>query len=396
MATRSGPIPPRTSTIAAETPWYELFSRGARDWLRHNQKVREAVRGSLPELLAGGDMITRPENRTVLVPVRMIEHARFRLRESDVQEGAGQGKGQEGDVLRPARAREEEGEGRAAGGRERGEVQFVLELKIDDILDWLWEDLKLPDLKPKKSAALDEPDYAREGWDKHGPRARLDRRRTMKEAVKRRALQEDAVDFINEDLRFRQLVRRKAPAMNAAVLFALDVSGSMGERERKLAKAFFFFALQGIRRQYARVEVAFLAHTVEAWEFSEEQFFQVSASGGTVSSSAFRLALELLRSRYDPSRYNAYLFYASDGENASSDRAEAAETLTELAGLVNYAGFIELGSGAFRPGASQISELFETLQEEGLAAGSARLAAEGDLWAAIRRFFQDQAKDAVE
>ena len=65
--------------IAAETPWYDLFSRGARDWLRHNQKVREAVRGKLPELLSGGDLITRPDNRTVLVPVRLLEHSRFRL-----------------------------------------------------------------------------------------------------------------------------------------------------------------------------------------------------------------------------------------------------------------------------------------------------------------------------
>ena len=58
-----------TIRIAAETPWYELFSRGARDWLRHNQKVRSAVKESLPDLLAGSDLITRPGNRTVAVPV---------------------------------------------------------------------------------------------------------------------------------------------------------------------------------------------------------------------------------------------------------------------------------------------------------------------------------------
>src|SRR5574339_625034 len=95
------PGAPRPSRIAAETPWYELFSRGARDWLRHNQKVREAVRSKLPELLTGTDMITRPENRTVLVPVKMLEHARFRLMDSGGQTGAGQGKGEAGQVLRP-------------------------------------------------------------------------------------------------------------------------------------------------------------------------------------------------------------------------------------------------------------------------------------------------------
>ncbi len=385
--------PPRPSTIAAETPWYELFSRGARDWLRHNEKVRDAVRSKLPELLAGGDMISRPENRTVLVPVRMLEHARFRLRDPGKQTGAGQGKGEDGQVLRPAQA--DEAQGRRAGGTEQGEVQFVLELKIDDILEWLWEELKLPELKPKKSAALDEPDYTREGWDKHGPRARLDRRRTMREAVKRRAIQENPLDFVDEDLRYRQLVRRATPAMNAAVVFALDVSGSMGERERKLAKTFFFFALQDIRRQYARVEVVFLAHTTEAWEFNEEQFFQVSGSGGTTASSVFSLTEDVLKKRYDPARYNAYLFYASDGENSSGDEQDASKSLARIAGLVNYSGFVEVGASGFRTGPTQIAEMFDALAEGGFAAGVARLAAENDLWAAIRQFFQDQAREAA-
>jgi len=382
--------PRRPSLLSAEIPWYELFSRGARDWLRHNEKVRDAVMGSLPELLSGGDMITRPDNRTVLVPVRLLEHARFRLRDPGERVGAGQGSGQAGDLLRPAR---EEGEGRSggSGGRDEGEVRFVLELRIEDIVDWLWEELKLPELKPKRSAALDEPEYAREGWDRHGPLARLDRRRTMKEAIKRRAVQDDSVDFSSEDLRFRQLVRRATPAMNAVVIYVIDVSGSMSEVERRLAKTFFFLALQGIRRQYARVESVFLAHTVDAWEFSEEQFFGVSGSGGTVSSSAYRLALEALQARYDPARYNAYLFYASDGENASDDRAAAAEVLAELAERVNYMGYVEVGRSSMRPAQTQICELFQALQAKGYPAGTAQLSGPDDVWDAIRHFFQAQA-----
>ena len=150
-----------TIRIAAETPWYELFSRGARDWLRHNQKVRAAVKESLPELLAGADLISRPGNRTVLVPVKFLEHSRFRLLEPQTQTGAGQGKGQPGDVLQPAR---EEGDQQGrAGGTGNGEIRFVVELKIDEIVDWLWEELKLPELKPKRAATMDEPDYVREG-----------------------------------------------------------------------------------------------------------------------------------------------------------------------------------------------------------------------------------------
>jgi len=385
-------LPGRPSRIAAETPWYELFSRGARDWLRHNQKVRDAVRGKLPELLAGGDLITNPQNRTVLVPVRFMEHARFRLLDPGAHTGAGQGKGEPGQVLRPAQA---DGQEAGGAGTEGGEVRFVLELKVDEIVDWLWEELKLPDLKPKRSATLDEPDYVREGWDKRGPRARLDRRRTVREAVKRRSVQENPVAFTNDDLRFRQLVRRSTPAINAAVIFALDVSGSMQEEQRRLAKTFFFFALQGIRRQYAKVETVFLAHTVEAWEFQEKQFFQVAGGGGTTASSAFRLGVEVLEKRYDPSRYNAYLFYASDGENASEDREAAAGELAKLAGGLNYVGYVETGGAAFGPRGTQMSELLAELKGKGLPVGAARLTSLDDVWNAIRAFFRDQAATAA-
>ena len=383
----------RPSRIMAETPWYELFSRGARDWLRHDQKVRDAVRSRLPELLSAGDLITNSENRTVLVPVRFLEHARFRLAEHDVHGGAGQGKGEPGQVLRPARSDDEQGA--REPGTEGSEVRFVLELKLDEIVDWLWEELKLPDLKPKRSATLDEPDYIREGWDKRGPRARLDRRRTVKEAVKRRAMQEAPLAFTNDDLRFRQLVRRSTPAINAAVIFALDVSGSMQEAQRRLAKTFFFFALQGIRRQYAKVETVFLAHAVEAWEFSEEQFFQVSGDGGTVASSAFRVAGELLEKRYDPSRYNAYLFYASDGDNAGEDRASAAQALAALAAELNYVGYVETSVSAFHPRETQIAELFAALKGKDLPVGAVRLESLEDVWNAIRIFFREQAAQSA-
>jgi len=381
-----------TIRIAAETPWYELFSRGARDWLRHNQKVRAAVRESLPELLAGADLISRPGNRTVAVPVKFLEHARFRLLDAQTQTGAGQGKGQPGDVLQPARG-EGDAQGRS-GGTGNGEIRFVVELKIDEIVDWLWEELKLPDLKPKRAATLDEPDYVREGWDKRGARSRLDRRRTLREAAKRHAVQDDAVAIVNEDLRFRQLVKRATPATNAAVIFALDVSGSMDEAQRRLAKQFFFFALQGIRRQYTKVETLFLAHAAEAWEFDEGQFFQASSSGGTLVSSVARLALEILHQRYDPSRYNGYFFYASDGENAAEDRDEARRSLGELAGLVNYAGYVETGgSAASGLRKTQLAEIFGELKARGAPVGVSHLGSQEDIWRAIREFFTEQAAD---
>jgi hypothetical protein len=239
---------------------------------------------------------------------------------------------------------------------------------------------------------MDEPDYVREGWDKRGARSRLDRRKTMKEAVKRRAAHDSDVAIVNDDLRFRQLVKRDTPATNAAVIFALDVSGSMDEAQRRLAKQFFFFALQGIRRQYTKVETLFLAHAGEAWEFEESQFFQASSSGGTVTSCVAKLALEKVQQRFDPSRYNTYFFYASDGENAAEDREPSRALLAELVELVNYAGYVETGGVAtFRPRETQLAETFAELKAQGAPVGVSHLASQEDIWRAIREFFKEQA-----
>jgi len=167
----------------------------------------------------------------------------------------------------------------------------------------------------------------------------------------------------------------------------------MDEAQRRLAKQFFFFALQGVRRQYAKVETVFVAHAASAWEFEESQFFQASSSGGTISSSAFRLALEVMHTRYDPSRYNVYFFYASDGENAAEDRDGAKSSLRELANLVNYAGYVETGGIAtFRPRETQLAELFAEFKTQGLPVGTSHLAAQEDVWRAIREFFQQESR----
>jgi uncharacterized sporulation protein YeaH/YhbH (DUF444 family) len=98
-----------------------------------------------------------------------------------------------------------------------------------------------------------------------------------------------------------------------------------------------------------------------------------------------------MASRYDPSRYNVYFFYASDGENAAEDRDEARSSLGEIAGLVNYAGYLETGGVAtFRPRDTQLAELFTELKSGGLPVGTSHLASQDDVWGAIREFFTEQ------
>ncbi len=228
----------------------------------------------LPQIVAGADVLTGGAS-TVRVPVKMLEHYRFRLRNSNEQQGVGQGQAKPGDRIgRPQQDSENQ---RGQGGNEDGGVQYTLEFRIDDIVDWLWEEMKLPNLEAKAGRAK-EDDWTREGWDRRGARSRLDRRRSMKESIKRRGVQAasgaESPAFTDEDLRYRQLAKREQPAMQAVVILLLDVSGSMGERERQISKTFFFWAIQGLRRQYRHLELVFVAHTSEAWEFERRRVLQ--------------------------------------------------------------------------------------------------------------------------
>ena len=372
-----------------ERAWYELFSRGARDWLRHNEKVRDAVRAHLPQVVAGADVLTRGTS-TVRVPVRMLEHYRFRLRTPDQVEGVGQGAAKPGDRIEapgdPARAT-----GPGSGGDEDGGIQYTLEFQVDDIVDWLWDEMQLPNLETRTGQSRDD-EWTREGWDRRGARSRLDRRRSFKESLKRQAGRQDSPTFTDEDLRFRQLAKREQPATQAVVFLALDVSASMGEEHRKLAKTFFFWAVQGLRRQYRHLEVVFVAHTTEAWEFAEEEFFRVTGSGGTFMSSALGTVRSIVDNRFSPSQYNLYLFYASDGENSPSDRAATDTALADLLRDLRYCGFLEVGSSGDAGPSSDIGRMFTQLAADGQPVGAFRAAGPDDIWGAVRYFFgRDQA-----
>jgi uncharacterized sporulation protein YeaH/YhbH (DUF444 family) len=371
--------------------WYELFSRGSRDWLRHSDKIREAVRDHLPQIVASSDIIGDGA-RTVRVPVRMLEHYRFRLRSDSEPQGVGQGTAKPGDLLGPAKTGNKPG-GKGAGGTERGGTELLLEFKIDDIIDWMWEELKLPNLQPRVGQS-EEAEWKREGWDRRGARSRLDRRRSMKESVKRRALESSAPAFIDEDLRFRQLTRRRQPALRAAVFFLLDVSASMTEGDRQLAKTFFFWVAAGLRRQYRSLDIVFVAHTTDAWEFSESDFFKVSGSGGTVASAGLGKVQEIIGSRFDPGTCNIYLFYASDGDNAVDDREHARAELEGIAKTARYSGYVEISTG-LRSSQSETSRLFDAVAGQGLSSGRCSIRDANDIATAVRHFFTIEAQAAA-
>jgi hypothetical protein len=197
-------------------------------------------------------------------------------------------------------------------------------------------------------------------------------------------------------LRYRQLAKRRQPSLRAAVFFLLDVSGSMSDRDRQLAKTFFFWVSAGLKREYKALDIVFVAHTTEAWEFNEPDFFKVTGTGGTVASVGLAKVDEIMEQRFDPSTCNVYLFYASDGDNAADDRAAAGSALDKIAQQARYAGYVEISTGV-RSSMSEISSLFQAAIDVGQPCSRFSIAGPDDVAPAVRHFFSAEAQaDAGE
>ena len=330
------------------------------------------------------------------VPVRMLEHYRFRLRNSNEQQGVGQGQAKPGDRI--GRPQQDGDNQRGQGGNEDGGIQYTLEFRIDDIVDWLWEEMQLPESRsegrPRQGRRLDArrlgsarralaPRSAplAEGIDQAARRAERQRRRSP--------------TFTDDDLRYRQLAKREQPAMQAVVILLLDVSGSMGERERQISKTFFFWAIQGLRRQYRHLDLVFVAHTSEAWEFQEDEFFHVTGTGGTVASAGLKKVREIIDERYSPSQYNVYLFYASDGENFPSDQPQAQAALRRSGRRLQLRRLP--GSCAARRRRARQRDrpvCSSTWRATTINVGAYRVSGTDDIWNAVRHFFTNAEQGA--
>jgi uncharacterized sporulation protein YeaH/YhbH (DUF444 family) len=130
---------------------------------------------------------------------------------------------------------------------------------------------------------------------------------------------------------------------------------------------------------------------VNAWEFSEEEFFAVRATGGTEASRAFALSLDVINKRFDPSQYNVYVFYASDGDNFAADREASKERLKALSAVSNFLGYVETTRRSSDRLNTEMGRMFKELAEGDTPADSYALGAQEDVWNAIRRFFTQQA-----
>ncbi|MEW6541047.1 MAG: sporulation protein YhbH [Bacillota bacterium] len=362
---------------------WSLHRKGLRDQQRHREKVRRAIREHLSDIVSEESIIVSDADRPVRIPVRAIREYRFRFDQNRrKQVGHGGGGVEIGDMVAGGCPAVWGGKG---AGSEPGIEYYEAEVTLDELSALMFEDLHLPNLrdKPQPRLVTDSVDF-RDVRPK-GLAGNLDRRRTIKEVLRRNTLNgRPGLQVAPEDLRYRTWHTVRQSESAAVVLAMMDTSGSMGPFEKQIARTFFFWTVRFLRTRYDSVETVFLAHHTEARETTPEGFFSRGESGGTRCSSVYRLALDIVAERYPPRQYNIYAFHFSDGDNLTSDNELCAALATQLAGVSNLVGYGEIEGSYYYT--STLRSVFKKIADPRFV--TVVLRDKGEVYGALRTFFQ--------
>src|SRR5699024_4992462 len=299
-----------------------------------------------PDLVSEENIILSNGRDVVRIPIRSLDEYKIRYNyDKSKHVGQGDGDSEVGDVIaRDGRAAEGAGGGKKAG-KDPGEDYYEEKVSIEEVETALFKDLELPNLKQKDESEVVTKKIEFNDVRKKGLMGNVDKKRTILTAIKRNAMEgrkASITPIYNDDLRFKtwnEVVKRESKAV---ILAMMDTSASMGQFEKYIARSFFFWMTRFLRTKYESVDIKFIAHHTEAKVVSEEDFFSKGESGGTICSSAYQKALELIEEKYEPSRYNIYPFHFSDGENLTSDNPKSLKLVEQLIDVSNMFGYGEV------------------------------------------------------
>jgi uncharacterized sporulation protein YeaH/YhbH (DUF444 family) len=352
-------------------------------------RARSEVKSAVQDALRKRRVADIQQGETVAIPTRGISepifhHNRRTGRNDHVVPGNKEYiRGDE--IPRPSGG---EGRGGSEGSPDGGgEDSFEFTLSKEEFLDMFFEDLELPDLVKKSLKETLAVDLTRAGYTVTGSPANLSVARTMRNSLARRlalkrpkpsdlALLREAIEnahargaeeeearmllelarserrtkiipYIDPiDVRYRRFERVARPNTEAVMFCLMDVSGSMTEAMKDLAKRFFMLLHVFLVRRYRHVDIVFIRHTSTAEEVDEETFFYSRETGGTVVSTALEKMLEIARARYPTDRWNIYAAQASDGDNYGADSGRCVALLGgEVLPLCQYFAYVEVGDG---------------------------------------------------
>jgi uncharacterized sporulation protein YeaH/YhbH (DUF444 family) len=356
---------------------------------RARAQIREAVQKSLKDA-AVADI---GKERKIRISSKGTKEPRFRL---DPRAGGdhdfvlpGNKEFMPGDEIKKPRSGEDGGRGKQASDSGEGDDDFEFTMTQDEILDIFFEDLELPNLVRTTLKETPSKTWRRAGISTAGSPTQINLLRTMRNAFGRRlalkrprpadllvleerlqmlelenpqseatresitALKEQIariearrkwIAFVDPvDVRFNSFAEQPVPTNQAVMFCLMDVSGSMGEREKDLAKRFYMLLHLFLRRRYEKVDIVFIRHTHDAQEVDEQEFFYSRQSGGTIVSTALDKMLEIQKARYATADWNIYAAQASDGYTQSGDARHCVEMLNaDIMPLCQYYAYIEI------------------------------------------------------
>ena len=361
---------------------------------RFMKRARAQIKRAVDQAIKGRNIADVERGETVTIPTRGIDEPRFHHeRTGGERERVFTGnKGfVAGDRIAKPKQDGEGSGGKRASDQGQGEDEFRFALSRDEFLDLFFENLELPDLVKTSLNELYAFKPRRAGFAVSGTPTNINILRTMRNSFGRRlalkrpkegeaealqreilrleaevrsnpssgevhrlaALREElekmrrkrrTVPYIDPvDIRYNRYEAQPLPNTKAVMFCLMDVSGSMGEREKDLAKRFFVLLHLFLKRRYERIDIVFVRHTHEAQEVDEETFFYGRETGGTVVSTALKEMLRVVRDRYPTNDWNIYAAQASDGDNFSGDSAQCLELLDgELMPLCQYYAYVEI------------------------------------------------------
>jgi len=389
--------------------------------------VQSAVKKSshdrdIKDVLEGGE---------VSIPLDGMDEPRFR-REGGTRDMVlpGNKKFIEGDMLPRPNQSGSKGTGPGEGDSEDA---FRFALSRDEFVDLFLDDLELPDLAKRKLAEVESEGIRRAGYATSGSPANISVSRTVSRALARRvalrrprpeeiaALEAELencdearrvellaeiehlkakarrIPFIDPiDIRYRRFETTPKPVAQAVMFCLMDVSGSMTEHMKDLAKRFYTLLYVFLKRRYRHVEIVFIRHTDRAEEVDEDTFFHGQASGGTLVSSALQEMHDIVRSRFRPADWNIYAAQASDGDNSTSDGEVAGRLLTEkILPVSQFFAYLEVGQDAgltFEMPDSSLWTLYERLRAAGAPLSMRKVCERSEIFPVFHDLFQRRGK----
>ncbi len=298
------------------------MARIEQDHNRFKQIVRGRIRENLKKYITRGELIGRKGKDLISIPLPQIDLPRF-VFEPKQGGGVGQGDGEVGTVIGVGQG---DKDGRA--GQAPGQHVLEVDVPLGELAELLGEELQLPAIenKGKKNIVTQKDRYT--GVARAGPETLRHFKRTYKEALKRQIASgtysplNPKIIPIRKDKRYRSWRVSQQPERNAAIIYMMDVSGSMGEEQKEIVRIESFWIDTWLRSQYEGIEVKYIIHDAEAHEVDQETFYHTRESGGTVISSAYKLCNQVIAKCFPPEEWNIYLFHFSDGDNWSQGDTE--------------------------------------------------------------------------